>query len=168
MNRTLQTLSRSGLEAAVGSDRLEERTEASDGRSADTRTAIEVLAGLFRAEWPSGFAVRFWDGSEWRPKDGSVVRFWIVVRQPGASRSMLWPPTEMGLAEAYVRGDVDVEGDMEAAVARLRPELGWRGLTRTLALGLRLLRLPRRGPRGPSDREPARVAGKRHSLARDR
>ena len=49
--------------------------------------------------------VRAWDGSEAGPADGPVV----IVRNRRALRRLLWAPGELGLARAYVTGDLDVE-----------------------------------------------------------
>ena len=52
--------------------------------------------------------IRAWDGTEAGPAEGPV----LVIRNRRALRRLLWAPGEMGLARAYVTGDVDVEGDM--------------------------------------------------------
>ncbi|RNG25010.1 SAM-dependent methyltransferase, partial [Streptomyces botrytidirepellens] len=49
-----------------------------------------------------------WDGSEAGPPDAPRV----VLRSPRAVRRLLWQPGELGLAEAYISGDLDVEGDL--------------------------------------------------------
>ena len=58
-------------------------------------------------------AVRYWDGEVEGPRHARVT---LVLKHPGALRRMLLPPSELNLAEAYVHGDVDAEGDLEAAV----------------------------------------------------
>ena len=52
--------------------------------------------------------IRAWDGSEAGPADGPV----LVIRSRRALRRLLWAPGELGLARAYVTGDLDVEGDL--------------------------------------------------------
>ena len=42
-------------------------------------------------------------------------RFTIVLNTLGALRRMFGVPVEVSLAEAYIRGDFDIEGDMFAA-----------------------------------------------------
>ncbi|MHA3703930.1 class I SAM-dependent methyltransferase [Jatrophihabitans sp. YIM 134969] len=50
--------------------------------------------------------IRAWDGSEAGPTDAPTV----VVRNRRALRRLLFAPGEMGLARAYVTGDLDVVG----------------------------------------------------------
>jgi cyclopropane-fatty-acyl-phospholipid synthase len=117
---------------------------------------------------PLPLSVRCWDGS------GSVVEGapTLVVHHPRALRRLVYAPGELGLARAYVSGDLDVEGDIYAALSlpdRLpaRPELR---LDRR-ALARLVPRLLRRGVLGPPPAPPpeeARLRGIRHSLGRDR
>ena len=79
--------------------------------------------------------IRAWDGSEaGAPADsGAPV---VVLNHRRALRRLLWQPGEMGLAHAYVSGDLDVDGDLGAgltamwalfrdgAITTRRPRLG--------------------------------------------
>ncbi|QXJ26806.1 class I SAM-dependent methyltransferase [Actinomadura graeca] len=56
--------------------------------------------------------VRAWDGSSTGP-DGAPA---FVIRNRRALRRLLWKPGEMGLARAYVAGELDIEGDVFAAL----------------------------------------------------
>jgi len=58
--------------------------------------------------------VRAWDGSESGPTGTPV----LVLRSPLALRRILWRPGELGLARAYVSGDLDVEGDLTEGLRR--------------------------------------------------
>jgi cyclopropane-fatty-acyl-phospholipid synthase len=58
--------------------------------------------------------IRAWDGSEAGPADGPV----LVVRSRRTLRRLLWRPGELGLARAYVTGDIDVEGDLTDGLRR--------------------------------------------------
>ena len=62
---------------------------------------------------PRDFAVRLWDGSAW-DADAEPRAFTLVLKHPGALRAMFWPPNELSIAEAYLRDDYDIEGDIEA------------------------------------------------------
>ncbi|MGB8940466.1 MAG: SAM-dependent methyltransferase, partial [Streptomyces sp.] len=62
----------------------------------------DVLGG------PVPLRLRAWDGSECGPPDTPVV----IVRSRRALRRLLWQPGELGLAEAYITGDLDIEGDL--------------------------------------------------------
>ncbi|MGH8310725.1 MAG: class I SAM-dependent methyltransferase, partial [Steroidobacteraceae bacterium] len=74
-----------------------------------------ILRALFGEPESRSFAVRYWDGSVEGPGDGSQPALTLVLKHPGALRRMLLPPTELRLAEAYIRDDIDAEGDLERA-----------------------------------------------------
>jgi cyclopropane-fatty-acyl-phospholipid synthase len=126
-------------------------------RDAGLAAIIEDLLG-------GGLAVAGYDGSRAGPSDAVAT---LVVRSPDALRRMLTAPGELGLVRAYVAGDLDVEGDIYAALdlqqrvwSRTRPTLGqWSALLR--CVGVSRLRPLRRPP------EEARLRGRRHSPARD-
>ncbi|MDT4919315.1 MAG: cyclopropane-fatty-acyl-phospholipid synthase [Pseudonocardiales bacterium] len=136
-------------------------------------TVADRIAQLVRDTAGSDLPVRLraWDGSEAGPADGPVV----VLRSRRALRRLLWAPGELGLARAYVTGDVDVEGDLADgfrrawAVARSGPGAG-AGLSRgartraaRAAVRLGVLGLP---PAPPASE--ARLSGRLHSRLRDR
>ena len=112
--------------------------------------------------------IRGWDGSEAGPDDAPVV----VLRSRAAVRRLLWDPDELGLARAYVAGEIDVEGDLADglsrvwAVVRSRPPVlpGWRDRLRWAGTALRLGLVGRR-PAPP--REEAVLSGEKHSTDRD-
>ncbi|MFI0239680.1 class I SAM-dependent methyltransferase [Streptomyces sp. NPDC016845] len=56
--------------------------------------------------------LRAWDGSEAGPPEAPV----LVVRSRRALRRLLWKPGELGLARAWVAGELDVEGDLYEAL----------------------------------------------------
>ncbi|MFJ8016380.1 class I SAM-dependent methyltransferase [Streptomyces sp. NPDC096339] len=57
---------------------------------------------------PLPVRIRAWDGSEAGPPTGPV----LVFRRRRAVRRMLWKPGELGLARAWVAGDLTVDGDL--------------------------------------------------------
>lgn len=69
-----------------------------------------IAEKLFGTELP--VRLRAWDGSEAGPPDAPV----LVVRNRRALRRLLWKPGELGLARAWVAGDLDVDGDLYAAL----------------------------------------------------
>jgi cyclopropane-fatty-acyl-phospholipid synthase len=127
----------------------------------------DVAEALLGARLP--FGVRCWDGSEVAGRPGGPV---VVVRSPKALRRVVYDASELGLARAYVSGDVDVEGHL-SAVLRFPDTLPARP---RLRLDRRILRplvadLVRAGVLGWPPRPPAeesRLRGTRHSLRRDR
>lgn len=81
------------------------------------RTTRDALTLIFGPPDDRTFAVRLWDGSVERPSRLDSVPFTLVLRHPAALRRMFLPPSEIAMAEAYVRGDFEIEGSMEAATA---------------------------------------------------
>jgi cyclopropane-fatty-acyl-phospholipid synthase len=108
-------------------------------------------------------AFRCYDGSALGPPDAPAT---IVLRSPDALRRIVTAPGELGFARAYVAGDLDIEGDVYAALG-LRDRLpdvrlnAAQLLAAAREVGLRQLR-----PLPPPPAE-ARLHGRRHSLARD-
>src|SRR5579875_683191 len=97
----------------------------------------ELVAPMFGGSLP--FRLRAWDGSEAGPggtregNDDDVV----VLRSPAALRRLVWAPGELGLAQAYVTGELDVEGDLQTALERVWATVRERDLTgRRLSAGL--------------------------------
>ncbi|MBA9003589.1 class I SAM-dependent methyltransferase [Thermomonospora cellulosilytica] len=60
--------------------------------------------------------VRAWDGSSIGPATAPA----FVIRHRRALRRLLWKPGEMGLVRAYVAGDLDIEGDIFAALGAVQ------------------------------------------------
>ncbi|MEU9974830.1 cyclopropane-fatty-acyl-phospholipid synthase family protein [Streptomyces sp. NPDC051014] len=130
-----------------------------------TALAEDFLGG------PLPVRLRAWDGSESGPADAPVV----VLRSRRALRRLLWQPGELGLAQAYVTGELDIEGDLAQglrtvwAAQRERglrpPRLGPADRTRALAAAARLGVL---GPRPAAPAAQARLRGRLHSRSRDR
>lgn len=113
-----------------------------------------------------------WDGTVAGPDDAPLV----VLRSPQAIRRLVWSRDELGLARAYVTGEIDVEDDLYAPFAALSstgrlapggspaPSLGERlALVRTgLALGAL-----GRPPPPPPEEVRVRRHGRLHSRRRD-
>lgn len=139
------------------------------GRGGVAARLSSHLEPLFGGSLP--IRLRGWDGSEAGPADGPVV----VLRSRRALRRLLWQPDELGLAQAYVTGELDVEGDLLDGFTRLwavarerglhlgRPPLG--DLARAALTALTI------GAVGPKPKAPvsqAKLTGALHSLLRDR
>ncbi len=138
----------------------------------------ELAASILGGPLPIG--LRAWDGSEWnpsaaaRPSDVAAELPVLVINNRRALRRLLWKPGELGLAEAYVSGDLDVDGDLRSglsimwsalrvgSVAARKPAAReWLGLTAEAA------RLGAIGWRPPAPGQ-ARLDGLVHSRDRDR
>ncbi len=111
--------------------------------------------------------VRLWDGTHW--PDDAPRRVTLVLNHPGALRALLLPGTEVGMGEAYLYNDVDIEGDIEAvfghAESLVRAVSDWKT---KLQLARDLLRLPSGPERQTNQRGAAKLSGKQHSVERDR
>lgn len=128
-----------------------------------------ALVPLVRGELP----VRLvgWDGSVAGPADAPCVR----LTSPNALRRILWSPGELGAAQAYVTGELDVDGDLSAALKHVWQVVHDRRLTAirprpsTIA---RLVRVARKlgafGRPLPAPATQSNVKGRLHSLVRDR
>ncbi|TDC55009.1 SAM-dependent methyltransferase [Actinomadura sp. KC345] len=67
--------------------------------------------------------VRAWDGSAIGPAAAPA----FVVRHRRALRRLLWKPGELGFVRAYVAGELDIEGDVFAALGAVQRVLGGDG-----------------------------------------
>lgn len=72
--------------------------------------ALEKVFGDYRGR---PFQLRLWDGTTWQSAHNS--KFTLVLNHPEALRTLFVHPSELGIGEAYIFGDFDVEGDIEAA-----------------------------------------------------
>ena len=155
-------------------------TSAADatGPGTDPATGVaprlaEALRPVLRGDLP--VRLHAWDGSSAGPADAPEVR----LTSPDAVRRLLRHPGELGAAQAYVTGELDVPEtggwDLDSALthahlvalerdlAGTRPTLAQLAtLTRTLA-GIGVLGRPPAPPRSQ-----AQVRGRLHSLGRDR
>lgn len=120
---------------------------------------------------PLPVRVRMWDGSETGPADGPTVH----VRSRRALRRLLWQPGELGLAEAYITGDIDLADDLADGLRALRaagrergPHPPAPGLGDRLRAAATAVRLGALGARPPVPASRAGLRGALHSKARDR
>jgi cyclopropane-fatty-acyl-phospholipid synthase len=126
-----------------------------------------LLRTLFSGDLP--VRVRGWDGTEVGPTGAPTV----VLRSRRALRHVLWSPGELGLARAYVCGDIDVEGDIAQGLRRIWASARTTGVHRLtggdlVAAGKLALRLGVVGPRPAPPEAEARLSGGLHTRRRDR
>ena len=74
----------------------------------------KVLGNLFQGYDGPGFRVRL-PGATWNVGDGNHPAFTLSFRNADALRSLLESPSETAWAEAFISGDLHVEGDIFAA-----------------------------------------------------
>ena len=131
--------------------------------------AAETIVALLKTHAGVDLRLRAWDGSEAGPEKAPVV----VMRAPRALQRILWRPGELGLARAYVSGDLDFEGDLTEGLRHV-----WGALRDTPLRGIALApaavaatravaQLKLLGPPPAPPRCELRVRGRLHSRARD-
>jgi cyclopropane-fatty-acyl-phospholipid synthase len=134
----------------------------------ETKDTVALLSRLFPDAALGNVSFALWDGSTW--PDDKPRAATIVLHHPGTVRAMFSEGTEKGLAEAFLRDDFDVTGDIEAAceLADVLAETrhgGWLKAAKTL-FRLRVSRVK------PVRNRTSHVAGanhaREHSLERDR
>ncbi|MEU9927898.1 cyclopropane-fatty-acyl-phospholipid synthase family protein [Streptomyces anulatus] len=142
---------------------------------ADAASRLTALAEELLSE-PLPVRIRAWDGSESGPSGAPV----LVIRHRRALRRLLWKPGELGLARAWVAGEIDIEGDLYEALGHLAGLLWDRGAdakdsvhpvrdprVRAFARGLLDLAGPWPPPAPPAE-EVRRRTGPLHTRRRDK
>ncbi|MFB8035101.1 class I SAM-dependent methyltransferase [Streptomyces sp. NPDC056004] len=120
--------------------------------------------------------IRAWDGSESGPPGAPV----LVIRNRRALRRLLWKPGELGLARAWVAGELDIEGDLYEALDLMASLIWERGAdakesvhpvrdprVRAFAKGMLRLAGPLPPPPPPPE-EVRRRPGPLHTKRRDK
>lgn len=135
------------------------------GSSGGVATAIAPLLQYFFGG-PPPVRFEFWDGTALGPAEGDTVQ----VRSPDAVQRLLWSPGELGLARAFVMGDIAFEGDIFELLAalhsatpdriRVGSRLPWQAMQAARRLGV----IGR--PLSPPPEEAA-PRGRLHSRSRD-
>jgi cyclopropane-fatty-acyl-phospholipid synthase len=144
------------------------RRRTTSGASGVAGRLAEAAAPFVGGDLP--IRLRAWDGSEVGPADAPLV----VLRSPNALRRLLWHPNELGAAQAYVTGELEVAGDVEQALTHAFTAGRVRGLTgrpraSAFAHGVRAIgSLGVLGPPPPAPTSQAKVRGRLHSPLRDR
>src|SRR5437764_10952833 len=124
-------------------------------------SVAEIVEEILGADLPVAFEA--YDGSRCGAVDAPTT---LVLRSPAALQRIVTAPGELGFGRAYVAGDLDVQGDIWAALSlrdrmpsvQLKPQQ-WMAVLRLL--GAAGLRRPTPPP------EEIRLRGRRHSKSRD-
>lgn len=129
----------------------------------------EILEPIFQGELP--VRIKAWDGSEIGPLDAPAV----VINSRKALRRLLWAPGELGIAQAYVAGEIDVEGDIVDGFRRVWETARTRNIgplkvtPKQIAKAVgTAARLGAIGPKPAPPSSEARLKGALHSRKRDR
>jgi len=127
-----------------------------------SNTVAEAIAKVLGDDLP--IAVETYDGGRIGPPDAPST---LVIRSPDAIRRVVTAPGELGLGRAYVAGDLDVRGDIYAALTALRERMSRARLGPSQVAGLvRLVGVDGLRPL-PVPPEEARLHGRRHTRRRD-
>jgi cyclopropane-fatty-acyl-phospholipid synthase len=126
-------------------------------------TRADAIARVI-ARNTSQVQVKVFDGSRAGPADAPVT---IEFRTPRAFSYVATAPGHLGLARAYVTGDIEIDGDLYEALASLAVENLDVSVAEAVRLvrelgGISLLRRP------PLPAQEVRLHGRLHSKARDR
>jgi cyclopropane-fatty-acyl-phospholipid synthase len=144
-------------------------TAGADGIAGIAERALHGVAAGRLTALP--FAIRFWDGSVIPAAAGQAGAPTVVVRNRTALSDLLHEPNEIGLTRAWVRRNLDVEGDLGAVLA-LRDRYAGLHLPALERARLALSAVFAAGPgvlrRPPAPSIEAQPNGRRHSVARDR
>src|SRR5664280_715990 len=166
--KTSRRDARSAPEALAGAWDANPEIPVSTAATGEIGAAVRFLEGLFASTSFEKVSFCLWEGTRW--PDDRLRPATLVLHHPGALRAMFSSGTELGVAEAYLRDDFDIVGDIEAAfeladLLEERAAPSWRTM---LANFFRLRRLPvKSGPRA-AGRTYGRRRGRLHSLERDR
>lgn len=140
----------------------------------DAKMAEENLALLkqvFSDYKPAHFKFRLWNGQEWSPPGLEEDRATVVINNPGILAHILSFPADVRLGEAYIYGDIDIQGDIyavfpaadyikEVAPKLMANPLFWRRVFKVKKAVKDFHRLQGRGR--------AQLQGRLHSIERDR
>ncbi|WP_072807340.1 SAM-dependent methyltransferase [Rhodococcoides yunnanense] len=129
----------------------------------------ELLRPLVGGDLP--VRLEAWDGSVAGTLGAPTVR----VKTPDVLRRLLWNPGELGAAQAYVLGELDVDGDVGDALDHVWSEVRSRRLQAVRPSPIAVVKLAALAkelgvfgkPLAPP-RSQAVVKGRLHSLVRDR
>jgi cyclopropane-fatty-acyl-phospholipid synthase len=136
------------------------------GRNTVASTIEPMLRAVLRG--PSPIPLECWDGSS---IDGTGGPGRLILRSPNALRHIAWAPGELGIARAFVEGDIDVEGPLPEMLRSMQAALpdsigvGVRALPSMVAAAHELGALGAPLPAPPEEIVPH---GRRHSIRRDK
>lgn len=146
---------------------LDQRPPTTSRKRGAALTLADALRPIIGGDLP--VQLRAWDGSV--TGSGPVVR----LNSPQALTRLLWAPGELGAAQAYVTGEIDVDGDLDAALTHVWAVIGERGLSGVSATpgtvwraARAALKLGAFGKRPAAPQSQAVLSGRLHSKSRDR
>lgn len=135
-----------------------------------SKTVAEIIGGpLVGVLDEPRVEIEFWDGSRIGRRGGPGR---IRVNSVDAVRRVIWSPDELGLARAFVSGDLEAEGSIVEVLPELRrggSPSRWARVVAVLKVIAAARRLGAVGLPPPAvPAEELRPRGRRHSLRRDK
>jgi cyclopropane-fatty-acyl-phospholipid synthase len=124
-------------------------------------TLESFITGFLGSDLP--IRIKAFDGTDVGSRDAATT---VTVRSEDALKRMVTAPGELGLARAYVAGDIDIEGDIYGVLA-LRDRLPEVKFTARQVIDLLRLVGLRNIRRLSPPPEESRNRGRLHSLRRD-
>lgn len=132
------------------------------------KDTLHFLEWILRGYHPRNFEIKLWDGTTFEADPGENVRFRLILTHPGSLKNMLWPPTELNMGEAYIYGDFDIEGDIEAVFPVAEYVKGLKlSIVEKMKIGSRFMGLPS-GEHPFKPEKTVKLKGKVHSKERDK
>ncbi len=120
--------------------------------------AFSMVAGPDR-----NVSFRAYDGSTFGPQDHDAI---LEINTPRAIEYLAAAPSQLGLARAYVNGDLDIIGDAHTTLSRLYPmDTTHLTLSDKIALGKKFAPFALKRPKPPTQERV--LNGSRHSKLRD-
>lgn len=132
--------------------------------SRSAKLALQTLKTLFGDDYIEYFAIELWDGTV--VPSVKHEKFRLFLRTPYALRAALTPPLNLHPAEAFIKNLIDVEGDLEFAVALIMRNTGNIEGRKKIALGFLLMQHPH-VPAAAAVTSGFSGSGKTHGRARD-
>ncbi len=126
------------------------------------RRSLQILQLIFGQRFLREFAIELWDGT--RIQATEMERFTLHVNEPFALRAAFAPPLDLSPGRAYVEKWLDIDGDLEGAIAIIEGAINAVSPRSVPQLLMHLFRLP--APPIPKVESP-HLRGRHHSKARD-
>jgi cyclopropane-fatty-acyl-phospholipid synthase len=76
-----------------------------------------VFDTLFGGYDGAAFSIRLWDGWQWVSRSQAEPQCTLIFNSPAAFEALIVRPSEITLGEAFLAGDIDVEGDLFSVFA---------------------------------------------------
>jgi cyclopropane-fatty-acyl-phospholipid synthase len=76
------------------------------------RERAKVFDSMFAGYNGPAFSLRLWDGWQWTSTADAQPRCTLIFNNPRAFEALILRPSEITLGEAFLAGDIDVEGDL--------------------------------------------------------